>query len=165
VSGRASTSTASLFGQGATVGSEQVQVVGVVDDQQPGLTIVTEYRTGRWDEALAEAESTVEFIDPQTAALVRGLATLVALHRDEAPTARHGSEPTAKTVRRWEVYIVLARALEQERAHRPEQALAILVDHLTSDARADAATDWVSDLCGAEAGAAGGERGRGGHRA
>jgi DNA-binding CsgD family transcriptional regulator/tetratricopeptide (TPR) repeat protein len=110
-----------------------------------------EYRTGRWDEALTEAESVVDLTDPQTANYARGLAALVALHRDDAPTARHPDEFTRKIASHWETHLALARALEQERAHHPEQALAIVIDHLNSGPHADSTLNWVSLLGGAEA--------------
>jgi DNA-binding CsgD family transcriptional regulator len=116
--------------------------------QATAVLALADYRTGRWDEALAESEGLIEAIDPQITAIARGVAAIIALHRDDAATARRlRTGPSG----RWNLYRKLASSLEHERAHRPDKALAILVEHLSTDACADDVTAWLGELYGTDA--------------
>jgi DNA-binding CsgD family transcriptional regulator len=75
------------------------------------------------------------------------LAALITLHRDQASAGRDAGELASH----WGVFLGFARALEHERAHRPDQALAVVVDQLNSGTHADSAINWVSQLGGPEA--------------
>jgi DNA-binding CsgD family transcriptional regulator len=107
-----------------------------------------EYESGRWDDALFEAEAPAEFKDPSSASYVHGIVALIALHRDDSPTALRHIEEGAAMAGGWHDSVLHARAIERERAGEPKQALAELVSYLAGDRTA---ADWLSHLTGVDA--------------
>ena len=105
---------------------------------QPGLEHARQvaaflaFESGQWDDVLAEADAAIDFVDIRFAPYGEGTAALVALHRDDEPTARRHLEagtPTTDLERDWtDDALVLARVVGLERAGRPADALAALAD-------------------------------------
>ncbi len=102
---------------------------------------------GRWDDALAEAETLFEpgSLPTQAALLVaaRGLTALVAAHRDDRAAAAAQIRAAERLpelhgwYRNYHVYLTQAMALAAERDGRPAEAQAILAAYL--------AGDWVAE--------------------
>jgi DNA-binding CsgD family transcriptional regulator len=89
---------------------------------------------GRWDDAVAELHAAAEFVSGLAPRLVlRGLETLIAVHRDDRTTATRDLgdvadiEITAGEMRYHAQFLLVARALTAERDHTPDQALAALL--------------------------------------
>jgi DNA-binding NarL/FixJ family response regulator len=95
--------------------------------------------TGRWDEALAEAD-----LPPDVDAAVdqcgaHSISTLISLHRHDVSVARNNLAIASRVAQRpvvWQVGVwVLARSLDREVDTDPGAALAILAAMLTADAQ------------------------------
>jgi DNA-binding CsgD family transcriptional regulator len=89
------------------------------------------FDTGRWAEALAEAEVLREDVkEPVAACIDLGTAAVICFHRGEADTARRHLEAAVPHAQRSGNRIVgalaLARSLDRELAGRPSEALAVL---------------------------------------
>jgi len=111
-----------------------------------------EYETGRWDDVLVEIDSPAESTDPSSASYVRGIAALIALHRDDEVGARRHIElgnPATVLAGGWHDAVLHARAVERERAGRPDEGLALLVTYVSGDQRS--AADWVTHMTGVDA--------------
>ncbi|MER7000834.1 AAA family ATPase [Streptomyces sp. NPDC000410] len=100
----------------------------------------SEFRVGRWDDALAELESVGDL--PEITAmplLLHGLQALVAVHRGRPEDARAFLEPLSGreippgNARANAGYLVMARALVAEAEGRGGEALAILAETLSDD--------------------------------
>ncbi|MFH8381130.1 BREX system ATP-binding domain-containing protein [Kitasatospora sp. NPDC018058] len=102
--------------------------------QGPTVAIAAHrFRTGQWDEALAEIEHLGEEEFRHAAVQARGLAALVAGLQDDASTCEaqlgllrdHAPQtPADRAAAHW---LLMARAISAERAGRPDQALAALL--------------------------------------
>ena len=89
------------------------------------------YRTGRWDEALAElAVVPVDLKEPLAACYELAIFAEIGFHRNEPDMARRhldAAEPHAQRVGRHPIVtLLLARSLEREQAGMPDEASAIL---------------------------------------
>jgi len=89
------------------------------------------YRTGRWDEALAELGVVPEDLkEPLAASYELAIFAEIGFHRNEPEVARRylaAAEPHAHRIGQHPVItLLIARSLEREQAGQPDEALAIL---------------------------------------
>jgi DNA-binding NarL/FixJ family response regulator/tetratricopeptide (TPR) repeat protein len=114
------------------------------------------FEAGRWDDALAEVESLFEpgaDVLDYAAAIARGLAALIAEHRDHlagAAAHRHTAEELPELAGYWRafsVYVLQAKAVAAERVGRAGEALAFLVAAVAaSDTGVLTVPHWRADL-------------------
>ncbi|NJC72012.1 AAA family ATPase [Planosporangium thailandense] len=114
--------------------------------QAESLLVELLFNTGRWEEALAEADlvdqSPGAFRDPVVECCRRGIAATITLHHGQG-AARHlaALQPYADRLGNRMVYpLALARSLEREQAGAPGQALAVLMEALSRSAEEQAET-------------------------
>ena len=91
------------------------------------------FETGRWDDALAEAEIVPENLkEPAAACIDLGIAAVISFHRGETDVARRHLAAAAPHAERIEHRLigrlVLARSLEHEQVGALPEALAALTD-------------------------------------
>jgi DNA-binding CsgD family transcriptional regulator len=89
------------------------------------------FKTGRWDEALAEIEAVPgDLKEPAAACCELGMAAVIGFHRGQIDTARRhlaAAEPHAKRIGSRTISpLALARSLGYEQADAPPEALAAL---------------------------------------
>lgn len=97
------------------------------------------FRVGQWDEAQAEVEILPdELKDPGATCCDRGIAAVIAFHRDDAELARQHLRvvaPYAEMIgNRVVASLALARSLDHEFAGEPDDALRVLTAGMSSDA-------------------------------
>lgn len=94
------------------------------------------YEVGRWDDALAEVDLVSGFTkDAVAEGIEHGVSAAIRLHRGEADAARHLADAERAAQRlgnRIVSSLTLARSLGREQNDAPEEALAVLIDGLTS---------------------------------
>ncbi len=112
------------------------------------------FRTGRWDDAVAELESVAELQDTQHMPLfLHGLAALIAGHRDDrAASGAHlravADRPVSGTALSNAPYLLMARALAAEQGGRLEEALGVLAPTLRPEGEQDMEERylWLPDV-------------------
>lgn len=131
----------------ATIGEAVRLAERIGTPRQKGIRVAAAehyFETGRWDDALAEAEAGPGGTDEVPFVSIRehGLVALLAGHRDDREMANQhlmavrGEELTAVANRTVMYYLLLARSLAAEQAGQPEQAMSVLVPCLDTEVAA-----------------------------
>jgi tetratricopeptide (TPR) repeat protein len=96
------------------------------------------FDTGQWDAALRQVENrNGDMADPGVRCNGHGIAALIGLHRNDPAAYRHLAEAeefAARLDRRLVGSILLAKALAQEQAGAPHDALKVLLDGISAAA-------------------------------
>jgi DNA-binding CsgD family transcriptional regulator/tetratricopeptide (TPR) repeat protein len=108
------------------------------------------YKTGRWDDALAEVETVHEDLkEPHAVCNELGIAAVIGFHRGQIDTARRhlaASVPHAARIRHPVIApLALAHSLDRELDGTLPEALAALTDTLDSAAEVDEIEDLMAD--------------------
>jgi ATP/maltotriose-dependent transcriptional regulator MalT len=108
------------------------------------------YDVGRWDDALAEVDLGPGPVpDPSAECTAHGLAATIQFHRGELSAERHLATAERCATRLGDRVLgslVLARSLDREQADSPADALAVLMDGLsTEDGEVEEAADLMAD--------------------
>jgi DNA-binding CsgD family transcriptional regulator len=108
------------------------------------------FDVGRWDDALAEADSVLSAATDLTVECTgRGIAAAILMHRADESSAAYLADAEVYAKRLGDRVIgplVLARSLEREQADAPAEALAILMEGLSESAEElEEAGDLLAD--------------------